>query len=369
MLKNRLLSALLAAAVSFSLGAAILRFTPAAPAYNPTQLEQGITYDAVGVSGGETILTVDGNTAPAELLTYQIGYSCAYLDYMLRSFNGTGLDLSEPLPGGGDARQTILDESVDLVKQQLVLENLAERYGVTVSAEDEAGMAEQRAADIAQFGEEGYQAEIYKLGLSEASYARMLRAEALYQAFHDAYNTPGNALYADDDVLHAYAAGAGYITADHILLSTVDPATMEPLDDETVAEKRALAEDLLARLRSSDDPLADFAALAEEYGEDPGRDAAGYTFAQGDMVESFDAAARALGENEISDIVESDYGYHIILRRPLDAAAAVEIVRDTYFDVFFTAEVDRAEAEVSPLVERFDVAAIYDALRAAQGAE
>ena len=198
MLKDRLLSALLAVAVSLAVCVAIVRFTPAAPEFSPAQLEQGLTYAAIGVPGGETVATVDGKTAPAELLTYQIGYSCAYLDYMLRSYNGEGLDFSKPLSSGSAPKETVLSESLELVKQQLVLENLAEQYGVTLSPEQETALAEQRAAEIEHLGFDNYLAEIYKLGLSRDGYDRVQRAGALYQAFYDAYITPGSVLYADD---------------------------------------------------------------------------------------------------------------------------------------------------------------------------
>ena len=44
----------------------------------------------------------------------------------------------------------------------------------------------------------------------------------------------------------------------------------------------------------------------------------GYTFTSNQMVQEFEDGTRALEEYEISDIVESSYGYHIILRLPLD---------------------------------------------------
>ena len=44
MLKDRLLSALLAVAVSMAACVAIVRFTPAAPEVSPAQLEQGVTF-------------------------------------------------------------------------------------------------------------------------------------------------------------------------------------------------------------------------------------------------------------------------------------------------------------------------------------
>ena len=44
----------------------------------------------------------------------------------------------------------------------------------------------------------------------------------------------------------------------------------------------------------------------------------GYIFTDDQMVQEFEDGARALADYEISDIVESSHGYHIILRLPLD---------------------------------------------------
>lgn len=368
--KDRILSAVLAVAITAAASAAVIRFSPEKPQFSPGQLEEGLTYEATGVASDEIVVRVGDNGAPAELLTYQIGYSCSYLDYMLQTYTGAGLDLNGTLPSGENTKDYVMNESLELLKQQLVLENMAEQYDVTLTEADEAQLAATREQYIEQLGEEGYLTEIYKLGLSEAGYDRVNRANLLYSALYDAYCTPGTGLYADEDVLHAYAAGAGYITADHILLMTVDSATREPLDEATVAEKKSLAEDILKQLRRSEDPIALFKELADRYSEDTGRatNPDGYTFTTGTMVEEFDSAARALGENEISDIVESEYGYHIILRKPLDVQTAIEAVREEYFDVLFLAEVDGAELERSPALDSFDVEAVYATLQAAQGA-
>ena len=331
--------------------------------------EGDITYAATGVRPDKIIAELDGNTAPAELLTYQIGYSCAYLDYTMQSYDMGPLDLDADLPNGENAAQYIRTESLTLVKQQLAVENLAARYGVTVSPEDEEELAEQRAADLLEHGEDGYREEVRKLGLSEAGYERVQRAGYLYRALAAASRDPESPLYQPEETLADYARAEGYLTADHILLSFLDPLTREPLEDGVVAEKRAQAEALLQQLRDADDPVALFDQLADRYGEDPGRrgNPQGYTFGSGEMVEPFENAARALAENEYSDLVETEYGVHIILRRPLDAAAAAEAVRDAYFDSYFLAEVERAELKLTLDIEKMDVAAIYGAIRAAQG--
>jgi len=77
------------------------------------------------------------------------------------------------------------------------------------------------------------------------------------------------------------------------------------LDTEEEAQK------ILERVKAGED----FNALAKEYSTDPSaKDNSGSLgyFRQGQMVEPFEKAAFALKPGEISDIVKSDYGYHII---------------------------------------------------------
>ena len=95
--------------------------------------------------------------------------------------------------------------------------------------------------------------------------------------------------------------------ASHILVQADKSAPAE------VREKaKAKAESLLAELKKNPDS---FAELAKKHSDDPGSAERGGDldfFGRGAMVKPFEDAAFALKPGETSDVVESDFGYHII---------------------------------------------------------
>ena len=94
------------------------------------------------------------------------------------------------------------------------------------------------------------------------------------------------------------------VHVEHILFKTVGKT------DAEVAEIQKTAEGVLKKVKSG----GNFEELAKQYSEDPGsKDKGGeYTFPRGRMVPEFEAAAFSLKTNQISEIVETQYGYHII---------------------------------------------------------
>jgi len=95
--------------------------------------------------------------------------------------------------------------------------------------------------------------------------------------------------------------------ASHILITAPKG---QPAADHQKAREKAMA--LLEQVRKAPDS---FAEVAKKNSQDPGSAAKGGDldfFARGAMVKPFEDAAFSLKKGEISDLVESDFGFHVI---------------------------------------------------------
>jgi len=104
--------------------------------------------------------------------------------------------------------------------------------------------------------------------------------------------------------------------ATHILFATKDLKTGLPIGAEEKAAKKTKAEAVLERARKGED----FTTLAQAFSEDPSvkENKGEYKFARAKddprraMVPEFEAAAFSMKTNQISDLVLTDFGWHII---------------------------------------------------------
>jgi peptidyl-prolyl cis-trans isomerase D len=153
---------------------------------------------------------------------------------------------------------------------------------------------------------------------------------------------------AREDVERVYAERLGTYTtpeqvrASHILLTT------EGKDDSAV---RAQAELVLKEARSG----ADFAALAKKYSQDESNAQTGGDldyFTRGRMVPAFETAAFALKPGEISDLVKTEFGYHIIKLVDRKPAVVRQLSDPTVYNELSTQVVrERAEQQAATTAE------------------
>ena len=100
------------------------------------------------------------------------------------------------------------------------------------------------------------------------------------------------------------------VSASHILLMYAGSMR------STATRSKEEAQEQITALKTDIDGGADFADLAKEHSDCPSGSDGGSlgTFGKGQMVKEFEDAAFSMDVGETSDVVETDFGYHLIQR-------------------------------------------------------
>jgi peptidyl-prolyl cis-trans isomerase SurA len=218
-------------------------------------------------------------------------------------------------PEYGSFFRSILDSWVSRV---LVLQAAAQD---TLVRADEGAIEQQVSGQIDglidQFG--GRPALTQALnaeGLTLAEYRDILsnqvRQQQVQQLFIQSRMRTARPIEISEDEIRARFEEASGTLQQRPRLLTFSQVVMVPKASETAwDDSRALAEDLLTRLREGED----FEQLARRYSEDPGTAELGGDlgwFRRGRMVQEFEEAAFSLPTGRVSGVVETEFGFHII---------------------------------------------------------
>lgn len=221
------------------------------------------------------------------------------------------------------AKDKALDEAVRIELACIK----AEELGLSVSESD----ASQINA-IFSSNDSAQKEQLKEIEKSTGLFERLFKDTLMKSALANEYamyineNEPDKITPTEDDIKAAYESD--YVRVKHVLVNFEDEATeteeaesaeeLEASADPEAAksEKKALADEIAEKAKSG----TRFESLISEFGGDPGMESSpdGYTFAQdGSMVAEFEDASFDLEVDEISEPVETSYGYHIIKRYPL----------------------------------------------------
>ncbi|WP_101845056.1 peptidylprolyl isomerase [Halobacillus sp. Marseille-P3879] len=211
------------------------------------------------------------------------------------------------------------DEALDSLITSKIVQLEAEKNDIDVSQED---IDEEMAIYYDQYGgEEAFQSTLEESGVTIADFKEDLEEYlAMNQLLKDRISVTDEEKEAYFEENKESFNQPEQVTARHILTETKEEA-------QTVLDKLEEGED--------------FADLAAEYSTDDTTSESGGdlgTFGEGEMVEAFDKAAFSMEAGEVSDPVETEYGFHIIeVTDRTDAKEAVyedveEEVTDALYD-------------------------------------
>lgn len=230
------------------------------------------------------------------------------------STNLDGVTLEE------NVKETVLAQLAQIKTMNL----LARQHGVTLDEEEK-----QKAAKAAEeYFSSLNETEIESMQITEKDIENLYLEYALADKVYEYIIKDINPEISDDE--------ARTITVEHILFKTsVMDGTGKKIEysESEKSETYQKAEKVLKLAREED---SDFEKLILEYSEDENGT---YSFGKGEMEEAFEEAAFNLETGEISDIIETSHGYHIIkcistFNREETDANKVKIVEKRKEEVF-----------------------------------
>ena len=226
----------------------------------------------------------------------------------------------------------ISEEQITALKKD-VLDGLIEREVLYQESQkagikiDEQKVNDQMAGIRKRFpNEEEFKKALASMGLTEEEVRTQIQRGLSIRGLID--QKVANKIVVTDEETKAYYDGnpqlfkqPEQIKASHILIK-VEPTA----DDATKAAARKKIEDIRKKLTDG----GDFAELAKEYSEGPSAPKGGDLgyFRRGQMVKAFDDTAFSMKTNEVSGLVETRFGYHLIKvydKKPEQTLAYAEV--------------------------------------------
>jgi len=260
----------------------------------------------VPVDLGTVVVTVNGQ----DIREAELGQRVAL---RMRQLSGQLANLPPQFAGQvqKQIRQRVLD---NLITERLLNEQVAAADVQVTDADIIAEIEKKGAEQNPPVTLEDFKARVQAQGGNFEQIKEEFRKGMAYQKIME--GQWGDKVNVTDEDAQAYYDGhpkefenAEQIRASHILIK---PDATDPNADpnETMALAKAEADKLLKQVKEG----GDFAALAKEHSDCPSSARGGDLgfFARGAMVKPFEDVAFTMEPNDISDVVETKFGYHII---------------------------------------------------------
>ncbi len=265
--------------------------------YGNTVVTTGPNADEIILKMGDEIITVKDFRYYVYMAAVETAYSIdPNISNDLSSF-----DWSQTSKNGKPIKNEIIENALKNAVRDSILIEKAKENGIFLSEDEKKQNNQSIESSIAQNGEKDFLLTANAMGISDVDgykklANRMMAAENAKKEISD--NT---SKYLEDGLDLSSWKSDDTVTAQHILIMN---------ESEKHSDPEATAREVLAKAEAGED----FASLIKEYNEDPGATEAGYTFGRGEMVKEFEEASFALECGKLSDVVKTEFGYHVIRR-------------------------------------------------------
>ncbi len=277
-----------------------------------------------------------------------------------------------------DEKQTLEEHLIDRLKlalaEKVYIIKTAKAEGITLTDADKKELEEN--LNMAFEREMITQADVDKYGITRDNFRKFAEVSYLRKGLFD--KKAADVEVAEGDVAKELDNDSSYkkimsigkdkfkdkVTVKHILILTIDPKTNKKLSDEKVAEAKKKILEVQKKLKDGEE----FGKLVKEYSEDTEsiKDEGQYTFGRNEMLKEFEDASFKLNKDEVSDVVETASGFHLIkciekhLTTPEDIKATDEEIDVIKKRIENSLKFRKYEAEFQEKVKKADIKVIEE---------
>lgn len=272
------------------------------------------------ISGNKTVITVEGieYTKNDYMMYLRLAKTSLFDENTTRlpkATLNTIIDTDTNLSTESYLRQKIEEK----LKIAGAIEKIARENDIYLTDEEIASLNKEKEEYIASLGGKfNFYKFLYENRTDEKAYDKIAKLEKLYQKVYDELYASGkkNDLTEKEIKNSKLEYEIEYKKARQIFLVTVDPNTKKDLATSVIEQKKLLAETIRKELNET----SDFNEYIKKYSDDAIGKEPPYDmyFKAGQMIEEVEDTVNELEVNEISQVVKSKYGYHIIKRDELD---------------------------------------------------
>lgn len=242
-----------------------------------------------GFGKNEVFRIEEASCSKAEMLVYLTNIQNHYENVFGSQIWETNID-------GVSLEENVKDTALAKMAQIKAMTLLAQKHNVTLTEEEQTKVEEAAAEYYHSLNE----TEIELMGITENTIVSLYSEFALSNKLYHYLIKDINPEISDDE--------ARTITVEHIHIKTYHlDENGNKVEYSDYAKKQAY--ETAYEVAKSAKAGEDFHRLADKYSED---ETLTYSFGKGEMEAGFEEAAFNLGTNEISDVVETQYGYHVI---------------------------------------------------------
>lgn len=293
--------------------------------------------------GTKTVATVNKTEIPLGVVSLYARIQQAQTDAMYKSFMGSGANMWDTAVEEGSEEtygQKMVSDSLNAVELMVVLKEKAADYGVEVTEEEQAKIADAAAAFVEDNGEE----VMSELAATEEQVKMLLELQTYRTKIYEPIVAEGKIEVTDEE--------ANQSAFTYVNVSTGS----EELTEEDKEKKKEQAQEILDKVK--EDPTADMTEIAKAVDETYTSLTGKFTVVKGeDTEDSYPEEVmevlRTLKEGEVGqELIETEDGYYVVrLDKELDEEATEakrELLKDSKESEYYQETCDKwlEEADV-----------------------